>query len=171
MKTIIKSTRLLLSILVALTLTMILGANRAKANAQQVVFLVQYAEVAVGEDALTEGGQRRAKALARLLKDADIDVIYSFDRPYVVLTAEPTAKALNIKTNILRFEYEVVDDLIRRLPTQHAKHRVLIVTGPSAREHILRSLGLTEVWKARIDNLYVIVPGSGSEPLVIKMRW
>ena len=62
MKTIIKSTRLLLSILVALTLTMILGANGAKANAQQVVFLVQYAEVAVGEDALTEGGQRRAKA-------------------------------------------------------------------------------------------------------------
>ncbi len=159
-------------ILVALTLTVVLGANGAKANAQQVVFLVQYAEMAADQDALTEAGQRRAKALARILMDADIDVIYSFDPPYVVLTAEPTAKALDIKVNILRWEYEEVDDLIRRLPTQHAKHRVLIVTAPSPRARILKGLGLTEkAWKARSDNLYVIVPRSGSEPLVIKMRW
>ena len=128
MKTNMRSAGLALPILVALTLTVILGANGAKANAQQVVFLVQYAEMAAGEDTLTEVGQRRAKALARILMDAGIDVIYSFDRPHVVLTAEPTAKALDIKVNILRWEYEIVDDLIRRLPTQHAKRRVLIVT-------------------------------------------
>ncbi len=162
---------LALPILVALTLTVILGANGAKANAQQVVFLVQYAEVAAGEDALTEAGQRRAKALARILMAADIDVIYSFDPPYVVLTAEPTAKALNIKTSILRFEYEVVDDLIRRLHTEHMGHRVLIVTGSWIRDHIAKAYGVKDVWKLRSDNLIVIVPRSREKPLLIRMRW
>ncbi len=172
MKTTMRSEGLTLPILVALTLIVVLGANGAKANAQEAVYLVQYADPTSSADALTEVGQRRAKALARMLMDAGIDVIYSFEATHIVLTAEPTAKALNIKTNILRLEYEVVNDLIRRLPTQHAKQRVLIVTGPWSRERILRGLGLTEkAWKARRDNLYVILPRSGGEPLFIKMRW
>ncbi len=64
MKTNMRSAGLALPILVALTLTVILGANGAKANAQQVVFLVQYADSTSSDDALTEVGQRRAKALA-----------------------------------------------------------------------------------------------------------
>ncbi len=62
----------------------------------------------------------------------------------MVQTAEPTAKALNIKVNILPAKVEAMDDLIRRLPTQHAKHRVLVVTVPPSRERILKGLGLTD---------------------------
>ncbi len=160
-------------ILVTLTLTVALGAIGAKANAQEAVYLVQYAEKDLtGKGGLTDVGRRKAKELARILMDAGIDVIYSFERSHVVQTAEPTAKALKIKINILRFEIEAMDDLVRRLPTQHGKDRVLVVTGPPSRERIFRGLGLDEeVWKARTDNLYIIIPRLPQEPLVIKMRW
>ena len=46
------------------------------AEAQQVIFLVRHTEQAPDDDdpALTEAGQRRAQALAQVLKDAGINV-------------------------------------------------------------------------------------------------
>jgi len=159
-------------ILVALALAVALTANGAKANAQEAVFLVKSAERNHPGMELTDAGRGRAKTLANLLKDAGIDVIYSFERTHVVQTAEPTAKALNINVNIVPSQIEATDDLVRRLRTQHAKDRVFIATGQSSRERILRGLGLAkEVWKARTDDLHVIIPRGSEEPLVIKMRW
>ena len=177
MKPIMKSTGQVLPIFVALTLTVALDANGAKANAQEAVFLVQYGEAdlaysALSDVGLSDEGKTRAKALANLLKDAGINVIYSFDRPHVIQTAEATAKALNIKVNVLPFGIEARDDLVRRLRTQHGKDRIFIATGPPSRDHILKAYGFTkEVRKARPDNLFVIVPRGREEPLVIKMRW
>jgi hypothetical protein len=164
--------KLVLPPLFFLTLAMALGTDCAKINAQEAVFLVQYPGKNADGTGLTDAGRRKANELANLLKDADIKVIYSFERPYVVQTAEPVAKALNIQVNILPFQIEAMDDLVRRLPTQHAKDRVLVVTGPPSRERILEGLGLTEeTWKTRTDNLFVILPNERQKPLVIKMRW
>jgi broad specificity phosphatase PhoE len=177
MKPIMKSTAQLLPIFVAIILTVALGANGAKANAQEVVFLVQYGEVdlaytGLSDVGLSEEGRRRATALANLLKDAGINVIYSFERPHVIQTAEPTAKALNIKVNVLPFKIEARDDLVRRLRTEHGKDRVFIATGTPSRDHILKAYGFTkEVWKEPSATLFVIVPRGREEPRVIKMRW
>ena len=111
--------------------------------------------------------------MARMLKDADIDVIYSFDRGYLVRTAEPTQRVLNIKINVLPIDLEAMDDLAQQLPTQHAKQRVLIVAGPTGRNYILKGLGITDnkIATANAHNLFVIVPKERGEPLLIKMRW
>jgi hypothetical protein len=151
-----------------------LGVNCAKIDAQEALFLVQYPDLNRKLDGtgLDNEGKKKAESLARMLSDADIDVIYSFERPYVVQTAEPTAKVLNMKVNILPFQVEAMADLVRRLPTQHAKDRVLVATGPPSMSFILNRLGLgEEVTKARSDNLYVILRQEGAKPLVIKMRW
>ncbi len=69
-----KRTVLLLSI--SLFATIILGWVNL-AEAQEAIFLVRHAEAAGPiNPPLTEAGQRRAKALAVVLEDADIDVIF-----------------------------------------------------------------------------------------------
>ncbi|HXV81712.1 MAG TPA: histidine phosphatase family protein [Candidatus Binatia bacterium] len=159
-------------VLVTLTLAAILS-DWNKATAQEAVFVVQNAESNLRRTELTDEGKRRAEALARMLKGAGIDVIYSFDRGYLVRTAEPTKKALNIKVNVLPIDLEAMDDLVQRLPTQHANQRVLIVAGPKGRNYILKGLGITdsEISTANAHNLFVIVPKERGEPLLIKMRW
>ncbi len=171
MKTKMRHEGLALPILVALTLTVALDANGAKANAQQVMFLVRDAESDPAGKALTDVGRKRVKALARLLMDAGIDVIYSSSISVGRRTAEPIEKALNIKSNLISPQLEVMDDLVRRLRTEHMGHRVIIVAGNTIRGHIAKAYGVKDIWKFRSDNLIVIVPRSGSEPLVIKMRW
>jgi hypothetical protein len=166
--------RLARPLLFVLTLAVALGVNCAKIDAQEALFLVQYPDLNRKLDGtgLDNEGKKKAESLARMLLDADIDVIYSFERPYVVQTAEPTAKVLNMKVNILPFQVEAMADLVRRLPTQHAKDRVLVAAGPPSMSFILNRLGLgEEVTKARSDNLYVILRQEGAKPLVIKMRW
>ena len=66
-------------VLVTLTLAVILS-DWSKATAQEAVFVVQNAESNSRRTELTDEGKRRAEALARMLKDAKIDVIYTFDR-------------------------------------------------------------------------------------------
>ncbi len=121
--------------------------------------------------ALTGVGRKRVEVLARLLMDAGIDVIYSSSISSGRRTAEPIEKALNIKSNLISPQLEVMDDLVRRLPTEHMGHRVIIVAGNTIRGHIAKAYGVKDIWKFRSDNLIVIVPRSGSEPIVIKMRW
>jgi Histidine phosphatase superfamily (branch 1) len=167
-----------LPILVALTLSTILGAIGVRTNAQEAVFLVPKAEGKFGREELTDLGRKKVQALGGMLMDAGIDVIYAIDRVSAVRTAEPIAKALNIKVNTIPYVAAAIDDWTRRLPTEHAKQRVLVATfgaGPMTGEgqRILKGLGVPdkEIWARRLDHLMVILPKGSEEPLVIKMRW
>jgi broad specificity phosphatase PhoE len=165
-------------ILVGFVLAVGLSPIGAKANAQEAVFLVPKAEGKFDREELTDVGRKKVEALARTLEDAGIDVVYAIDRGSAVRTAQPIAKALNIKVNTIPYDAAAIDDWTRRLPAEHAKQRVLVATfgaGPMTGEgqRILKGLGVPdeEIWARRSDNLLVIVPRSGKEPLVIKMRW
>ncbi len=172
METTMRREGLALPILVALALTVALGANGAKANAQEAVFLLHRAEVGPGWDSpLTEVGRRRVNALAHLLKDAGIDVIYALHESPHARTAEQIAKALNIKSNIQKFKFHEVEVLIRRLRDRHGNDRVLIVGGSTSRDRSLRAFGLPEAEEeSRSDNMLVIVPRAREEALLIKIR-
>ena len=69
-------------------------------EAQQAIFLVRHAETvaprATDLRPLSEAGQRRAVLLAKLLKDAGINAIYTSDLERAVKTAEPLAESLRI---------------------------------------------------------------------------
>ena len=80
MKTIMKSTGLLLTILVGLTLTVTLGAIAVKANAQEAVFVVSRAKNKVDRPEFTDVGRKKVQALGDMLMDANIDVIYAMGR-------------------------------------------------------------------------------------------
>lgn len=164
-------------VLVALTLTLTLIAIRSNAHVQEAVFLVHYAEGNPSGTELTKTGKMKAQALARELEDAGIDVIYAVNRPYTVLTAEPTAKALNVKINEFGGKNfggpAAIDAWTRQLPTEHANQRVLVVTGANSGRLILKGLGVPdkEIVTRRTDNLFLIIPRGSDEPKVIKLRW
>lgn len=108
------------------------------------------------------------EALTRLLMDAGIEVIYSGLPAWPA--AEQIGNALHIKAKLISRKPEVMDDLVRRLHTEHTGQRVLIFAGNTVRNHIAKAYNIKDIWK-RSENLIVIVPRSHEEPVVIKMRW
>ncbi len=143
------------------------------AEAQEAIFLVRHTEQAgpgSADPPLTEAGQRRAKALAEVLKDADVDVIFVSYKRRTAQTAEPVAKALNVKVKeVLRND---IDELMIQLRTEHARDRVLIVSHSRIVPSWLKALGHSEeVEIDEYDNLFVIVPQANGDPLVLHLRY
>jgi hypothetical protein len=144
-------------------------------QAQQAIFLVRHAEQApdVEEPPLTEVGQRRARVLAEMFKDAGINAIYTNPRLRSIQTAEPLAKTLNVESKVLPVRLDDVEGLIRALGT-HPRDRVLIVTGSLNIPHILKALGHPveiTIPLFEYDNLFVIFPKSDGPPVVLRLRY
>jgi broad specificity phosphatase PhoE len=157
-----------------LTLCALLFALCSFAEAQQVIFLVRHAEQTPDDDdpALTEVGHRRAQALAQVLKDAGINVIYTTERRRGIQTAEPIAKLLNIEPRRLLLRDR--DGLIGRLHNQHVHDRVLVVSHSLTLPRLLKVWGYhidTTITEKEYDNLFVIIPKGNSSPLVLRLRY
>jgi len=144
-------------------------------EAQQAIFLLRHAEQVpdVEEPPLTEVGQRRARTLAKMFKDAGINAIYTNPRLRSIQTAVPLAKALNVDSKVLPVGRDDVDGLIRALRT-HPRDRVLIVTGSLNIPHILKALGHpveVTIPPFEYDNLFVIFPRDQGAPAVLHLRY
>jgi broad specificity phosphatase PhoE len=156
------------------SLTFSLLAAPCLAQAQQVVFLVRHGEQASGSDdpPLTEAGQRRAMALAALLKDAGLTAIYVSEAQRTMQTAEPVAQALQLEP--ARVPARDIDGLLERLRTQQAEGRVLIVSHSLTVPRLLKAFGHPEevvIQREEYDRLFVIVPQPTGPPLVVTLRY
>jgi broad specificity phosphatase PhoE len=145
------------------------------ADAQQVVFLVRHGEQASGANGdapLAEAGQRRARTLVTVLKDAGLTAIYVSEFQRTIQTAEPLTQALQIEpTHLPRGD---IEGLIHRLRTQHADGRVLIVSHSLTIPHVLKAFGHPEevvIQREEYDRLFVIVPKPAGPPLVFGLRF
>lgn len=153
----------------------VLSASVVIADAQEAIFLVRHAEQAgpgSTNPPLTEVGERRAKRLADVLKDAGIDVIFVSKTKRTAQTAEPVEKALNVKVKV--HPRKDIDGLMARLHTEHADDRVLIVSHSRTVPKLLKALGYpvkVTIARSEYDSLFVIVPKSGGEPLVLRLRY
>jgi broad specificity phosphatase PhoE len=146
------------------------------ADAQQVVFLLRHAEQASGSDVddptLTEMGQRRARTLVTVLKDAGVTAIYTSESQRTIQTAEPLTQALQIESKII--PRRDIDSLLERLRTQHVDGRVLIISHSLTIPHVLKALGHLEeviIERTEYDRLFVIVPKPTGPPLVFVLRF
>jgi broad specificity phosphatase PhoE len=149
-------------------------ASVRHADAQQAIFLVRHAEQSVETEdpELTEVGKKRARALASVLKDAGINVIYTTDRRRTIQTAEPIAKSLNIETK--RLPIRDLDGLVGGLRTQDARDRVLVISHALAVPRLLKALGHpleVTIPLDQYDNLFVIVPKNEGSPMVLRLRY
>ena len=98
------------------------------ADAQQVVFLVRHGEQASGandDPPLTEAGQRRARALETVLKDAGLTAIYVSELQRTMQPPSPWRRPCRSNPRACP---GVTSRPPRQLHTQHADGRVLIIS-------------------------------------------
>lgn len=148
------------------------------ASGEQVIFLVRHAEqtgprdhALDAEPTLTEAGHRRAAALAHRLKDVGIKAIYTSDTVRTRQTAEPSAKALGIEPKLVG--RQDVEGLVKRIRTEHAADRVLVVNHALNIPAILKEFGYPGGITVAVDDyepLIVIVPRSEGPPVVVMLR-
>lgn len=145
------------------------------AAAQKAVFVVRHAEKATDSNApetpLSEAGRARAEALARLLADAGVTVIYASDTVRAKDTAAPLAKARGLEVKVEGPQPAPLAKLIRE---RHANDVVLVVGHSNTVEPLLRELGYAgeEKLSGEYGHLYVLTPGGpDGKPTLVHLRF
>ncbi len=144
------------------------------ALAQEAVYLIRHAEqvLDVEDPPLTDVGQQRAQAWAGILRDAGIKVVYTSKKRRAKQTGEPIAQALNIPLEVM--SRRDVAGLVDRLRTRHADDAVLIVSHTYIIPKLVKELGHSEdvtIERDDYGNLFIVVPQSESDPLVLRLRY
>jgi broad specificity phosphatase PhoE len=124
------------------------------------------------ETPLSESGQDRARMLAERLKDAGISAIYASEAKRTFQTAEPLAQALGLPIEV--HLGDDVDGLIKRLSSDHAEERVLVVGHWSTIPPILKALGDPEevtIGRSEYDNLFLVIPKGDQPPTVLHLHY
>ena len=164
--------------IVILTLTLSISscksATESPAGASEsVFFLVRHAEkVDESEDPLlSEVGLQRAQTLASLLRDAQIERIYSSDFVRTRDTAAPLMEALGIKMSL--YDPDNLPDLAKEL--RSVPGRYLIVGHSDTTPELARLLGAdpgSDIARNEYDRLYVLVhrPGLGTTTILLRFE-
>ena len=162
----------------ALILSLLLGA--APLFAQQpatTVILVRHAEKAVApasDPPLTEAGERRAKALAIIARDAGVTAIVTTQFARTRETGRPAAEALHITSEVVsaggaQHAAEVAHDV-----RSHAGGVVLVVGHSNTIPAIIAALGGPQspaICDGEYDNLYVVTISPSGPARVIRARY
>jgi phosphohistidine phosphatase SixA len=155
---------------------LVLDGSLSPANAQRAILLLRHAERVEYESpdgVLSETGEARARVLARLLQDAGVTAIYTSDRKRTQQTAEPLAKALRIAptTVAAQSQIEATLSLIRE---REKSGIVVIVSHSDIVPGFLKALGhpgQITIGPREHDDIFVIVPASGSPPTVVRLNY
>jgi broad specificity phosphatase PhoE len=148
------------------------------AFAQQAVFIVRHAERAdAGSGAammdkdpeLSAEGQSRARALASLLRDANIRAIYTTELRRTEQTAAPLASALGL--TVIKVPGADVATLIQKVRAETGN--VLVVGHSNTIPKILSALGATEsvsIADNEYDNLFIVQRDAPARLLRLRYR-
>ena len=148
----------------------LVGLALSSSFSQSTVFIVRHAEKADdSKDAESSGaGRARAEALANMLRDSKISVIYTTEFKRTHQTAAPLAKALGLTVTTLPAENQAA--LVAKLRTSTATS--LVVGHGNTIPDIIKALGITEpvnIPDSDYDNLFVVV--LGEKPYLIRLHY
>jgi phosphohistidine phosphatase SixA len=142
------------------------------ASPESVFFLVRHAEKAdQSEDPpLTEAGRARAEALARMLKDAGVDGVFSSDFERTRDTAAPLARHLGLE--VAPYDPNALADLAKTL--RASPGRYLVVGHSNTTPELAGLLGGEPgppIPEDEYDRLYVLLhrPGEGTSTIVLRL--
>jgi broad specificity phosphatase PhoE len=144
------------------------------AAAQEAIYVVRHAERVDDEklSLLSPEGHARAARLAGMLRDAGITHVFVSEYERTAQTAAPLAERLGLTPAVVR-----ADDmgaLLERLRATGPKARVLAAGHSDTVPALLKALGCAEpvtIAKAEYDNLFLVIPGDQSSPLLLRLRY
>jgi broad specificity phosphatase PhoE len=154
----------------ALVVSVILSAA-VLADAAPFIFVVRHAEKATsgGNDPdLSEAGQKRAEALARVLKDSQITAVFVTEFKRTQQTAAPTANAAHVKPTIVRSNDPAgLVDKLRAL-----EGNALVVGHGNTIPDLIKALGIDAAGSIP-DNDYteIFVLELGDSPRLLRLHY
>ena len=148
----------------------LVGLALSSSFSQSIVFIVRHAEKADGsKDAeLSEAGHARAEALANMLRDSKISVIYTTEFKRTQQTAAPLAKALGLTVTTWPSANHAA--LVAKLRASTANS--LVVGHGNTIPDVIKALGITKpvnIPEGDYDNLFVVV--LGEKPYMIRLHY
>ena len=149
----------------------LVGLALSSSFSQSTVFIVRHAEKADdSKDAeLSEkAGRARAEALANMLRDSKISVIYTTEFKRTQQTAAPLAKTLGLTVTTLPAANQAA--LVAKLRASTANS--LVVGHGNTIPDVIKALGISEpvnISESDYDNLFVLV--LGEKPHLIRFHY
>lgn len=141
------------------------------ANAQTTIFIVRHAEKADSKSKdpdLSEAGNARAQALARMLKDAGITRIFTTEFKRTQQTAAPLAKILGLEVKSI-----AANDSARLVTALHGETgNALVVGHGNTIPDLIKALGITTpiaIGENEYDDLFVVQ--LGQTPGLIRLHY
>lgn len=157
---------------VVFTLSSLVIANSA--SAYSTIFVVRHAEKKdqSKDPDLSDAGQKRAQALASLLKESGVSAIYTSEMLRTQKTGEPLAINLKLKTNIV--PAADVDKLVKALKDDSSSNAALVVGHSNTVPEILKALGAKKaitLGDNDYDRLFLLVPQKTGEPVLTTLTY
>jgi broad specificity phosphatase PhoE len=141
------------------------------ADAAPVIFVVRHAEKATtgGNDPdLSAAGQKRAKALARILKDSQITSVFVTELKRTQETAAPTAKAAHVSPTVVRAND--VSGLVTKLRAVNGN--ALVVGHGNTIPDLVKGLGIAApISIPEDDYTEIFVVSLGEEPQLLRLHY
>jgi broad specificity phosphatase PhoE len=137
------------------------------------IVLVRHAEkstTAIGDVPLSTAGKLRARELARLLADTDLDAIYV--TPYLRnrQTGEPLAALKGDSLTVV----DPVDETVRRLRSRHAGRTVCVIGHSNTLPQIIEQLTgqrIPPFTEGDYDRLYVVTIAPGRPATLLRLSY
>jgi len=160
-----------------LILMLLLVVSGIKAQEITTVILVRHAEKAAdeakdGDPMLTEEGTSRAEELKRVLRDTDIDVVYSTPFKRTRQTVQPLAASRDLEVQEYNpFKLDQVLDLI----AQH-KGKTIVFSGHSNTTPVILNKLVGEDRYRQLDemdydNLYIVTYLNAEQAKVVSLEY
>lgn len=138
------------------------------------LFIVRHAEKEspkMDKSLLSAAGKRRARSLARVLKDVDLKAVYCTEYARTRQTATPTAAAHGLAP--IQTNSEDVKGLAAQLKARGSED-VLVVGHSDTVPDLLVELGVSTkaaIGSDEFDNLFIVSPSTDGGPRLHRLRY
>ena len=153
---------------------LLLAALTPSAQAATII-LVRHAERNAGmapDVLLTPQGEERAKQLARVLKDSNIQAIFTTEVRRTRQTADPTAQQFHLQPIVI--PQKDVDALLSRLQALPDDETVLVVGHANTVPLLVERLGggvVPALSDTEYDRMVVVVTRGKGKPAILTLRY
>jgi len=141
----------------------------------QSVILVRHAERAGGMSAdvgISEAGRCRAEVLAKMLADAGVTRIYATEVARTQETAEPLAKEINIRSEVIPSNN--IDGLVAKLRTAAPDGVALVVGHANTLPEIVKRLGggtVPPIGDGEYGRMFIVTLSGANHATVVRLHY